>query len=326
MNKYCVGIDIAKQTFVTAIKVGDKFKTKSFGNNAKGFAQLLNWVKPPKGSQPHYCMEATGKYGNALALFLHDNKHRVSIVNPMRIKRYMESLGVRTKTDDSDAKNIQLYCVATNLSLWQPKSETITLLQQLVRRIDTLTGIISQEKNRKECVDEFTLTSINKHIIYLKKEIAEHEATVKQLINSDAKLKTKAKLLRTIPGVGIKTTNKALAFLSNVEDFSEANKLVAFLGLNPKIERSGSSLNRSSLAKTGNAYCRKMFYMPAVVAIQHNQALVLFYNRLLKKGKAKKAALCAVMRKLVRIIYGVLKSKKPYDHKLVIAKKKLASH
>lgn len=92
--------------------------------------------------------------------------------------------------------------------------------------------------------------------------------------------------------------------------------MAAFVGLTPQRQQSGSSLNYSHLSKVGSAPLRKMLYMPALVAIKYNPVMRAFYEKLQAKGKLKKVAICAVMRKLVHIIYGVLKSNKPFDEKL----------
>jgi transposase len=127
----------------------------------------------------------------------------------------------------------------------------------------------------------------------------------------------KSLLLKSIPGIGVRTSSKTLAFFNDITKFDNAKKVVAYIGLNPQHAQSGTSLNYSHISKTGDSELRKMFFMPALVAIQCEPSIKAYYNKLLSKGKAKKVAICAVMRKLVHIIYGVLKSKKPFNAELI---------
>lgn len=136
-------------------------------------------------------------------------------------------------------------------------------------------------------------------------------------INAYPDLEKNSKLLKSIPGVGDKTTNKVLAFLSHINQFNNAKQVAAFIGINPQHAQSGTSLNSSRISKTGDAELRKMLYMPALVAIQCEPSINAFYNKLVGKGKPKKVAICAVMRKLIHIVYGVLKSQEPFNPRLL---------
>lgn len=183
MNKLTVGIDIAKLTFVAAIKVqeGKQHKTKSFSNDDNGFKDFSEWLVQFSPDKYYCCMESTGKYGLALALFLHQHNHKVSIVNPARIKFYMQSLLSRNKTDKVDAKFIHDFSVTFSPSLWRPLPDKIQFLQALVMRSDALSKMLRQEKNRLENIEEAIYQSVTDHIEYIEKEmkvidkkIAEH--------------------------------------------------------------------------------------------------------------------------------------------------------
>ena len=316
--KKCIGIDIAKKNFVAAVrKKNDVVYTKSFSNNDKGALRFIKWATKFPAEQYHFCMEATGIYGDKLALFLHEKGHIVSIVNPAKIKYFMKSQLSRNKTDPIDARYILQYCELFNLDIWHPKPLEIQALQQLVKRLDTLIKAELEEQNRLENASEIIKDPIIAHIGYLKEQVKNIEKKIKNHIGQCSHLKEKAALLISIIGIGQKTTNKILAFLGNIENFDNAKQAGAFVGLNPHQFQSGTSLRYGKLSKTGDPKLRKMFYMPALTAVRHNPILKAFYERLIAKGKLKKVAICAVMRKLVHIVYGVLKSKKPFDLKLV---------
>ena len=313
MKNLSVGLDIAKLTFYAAVKINDAYHSKQFNNTDEGFTALLNWLDKLSVNVYHFCMESTGKYGRALALFLHENGKAVSIVNPARIKFYMKSQLTRNKTDKADAKSIRDYCELFSPATWQPVPEKIQILQSLVKRVDELEHIVRQERNRLEIVEECVRLSLDEHIEYMQDEIKKIEKKIDAAIEDDEDLSLDAELLLTIPGVGKKTINKTLAFLSHLDNFSHPKQLAAYIGLNHQHAQSGTSLNHSRLSKTGDPKLRAMLYMPALVSIKYNPNMKGFYEKLVAKGKPKKVAICAVMRKLVHIIYGVLKSKTPFD-------------
>jgi transposase len=126
-------------------------------------------------------------------------------------------------------------------------------------------------------------------------------------------LEDKNKLLASIPGIGDKTIAIVLAFLST-ENFDSAKQVTAFVGFNPKPRQSGFSVRGvGRISKTGDADLRKAFYMPAVVYLRFNPIIKAFAARLSSAGKAKMVVVIAAMRKLLHIIYGVLKNNIPFN-------------
>ncbi len=313
MKKNCVGIDIAKSDFVAAITTSGKDHVKHFNNNPEGFSELLEWTQSLSDQSLHFCMESTGKYGNALALYLHSEKCDVSIINPTRIKFFMKGQLIRNKTDKADAVSIKDYSNHFTPTLWQPLPANIEALRALIQRSEVLTSQVSNEQNRLELAEETIISSIQNHIDYMEKEILRLQEEISKLIASDDDLKNNTELLKSIPGIGDKTAQTLTAFFNNIERFSGAKQLAAHIGLNPSQSQSGTSLNSSRLSKVGSAWLRKALYMPALVAIRHNPILKKFYEKLLKKGKPKKLAICAVMRKMVHMIYGILKTQQPFS-------------
>jgi transposase len=307
------GIDIAKAKFDVALLIGDKFKTKAFTNTLKGFKDFLLWTQK-YSTDIHFCMESSGVYGKALATFLHEKGLKVSVVNPLKIKAFGQSELSRNKTDQADAKLISRYCKAMQPDIWEPDPEHIRELQDWVKRLDHLKKVKVQEGNRLEGVSKTTKKSIEAHIKYLDKEIIEIEKTIKELTHAHPDLKEKKELLTTIPGIGDTTVSMILAFLGTPEKFENAKQMAAFVGLNPRQYQSGSSiLGKTRLSKVGDASLRKALFLPAMVARQHNPIIKNFCDNLAAAGKAKMLIIGAAMRKLVHIIYGVLKNRKPFD-------------
>lgn len=319
MNNIILGVDISKLTFdVALLNGGNKLKTKKFNNTTKGFAELKQWLKTKGTDTAHVCMEATGGYETKLAQYLYDNSFKVSVINPARIKGFSMSKLSRVKTDKADCGLVAYFCQAMQPDLWQPAPLHIQELQQWVRRLDSLIANKNQENNRLDGAIDAVSINISTHIEFLDKQIKEVEELISNHIKGHKDLSDKSKLLDSIPGIGEKTIGVILAFLS-VEKFDSAKQVAAFVGLNPKPRQSGSSvIGVSRISKTGDANLRKAFYMPAVVSIRFNPIIKDFAERLSSAGKSKMVIVIAAMRKLLHIIYGVLKNKTSFNENIKI--------
>ena len=320
MPKVFLGIDISKSKFDVALLFNNKVKTKKFDNNLSGFLGLIDWLntKEIDIQMLHVCMEATGRYSDALANYLFEKGYQVSVVNPARIKGFALSELSRNKTDKADAQLIGRFCQMMQPLLWQPKPKHIRELQDLVHRLEALQNMYQQEGNRLEGkVSPYVATSIAAVQKQLSEEINSIKKEISNCIDIDPELRSKKELLLTIPGIGTATIAQILAFIGNVEDFKNAKQLAAFIGLNPKRRQSGTSIRGiTRLSKIGDSRLRKAFYLPAIVAKRHNPIIKNFCERLKGTGKPAMLVIGAAMRKLVHIVYGVLRSGKPFDENL----------
>jgi transposase len=316
MNQAILGIDISKETFDVELMRGTSRQHKVFSNHPVGFGRLRNWLVSQKAGCVQACMEATGQYGEALAEFLYAEGHQVSVVNPVRIKRYGQSKLHRSKTDKADAALIAEFCAKENPNLWQPLPPEIKQLRQLVRRLDDLQTTYQQEHNRlfSGVSDPWVLKDIQEHILYLQQAIKSAKAAIQQLIGAYPELKHNQNLLQTIPGIGLLTAARLLAEIGDITSFENAPQLAAFAGLNPKGMRSGTSVyKKTRISKEGRAFLRFILYMPAIVAIKCNPIIHAFCQRLALNGLSKMAIVAAAMRKLLHLVFGILKTQKPFD-------------
>lgn len=309
-----LGIDVAKNKFDVALYRSSKYKTKSFENRPRGFEALAGWLKQHNVCSVHACMEATGSYGDSLARFLYEAGYQVSVVNPARIKAFGESELLRTKNDKTDAKLIARFCEAHKPVAWQPDPPEIEHLRMLGRRRDALIAMRTQELNRLGSPDAAVNDSIQKVITFLNQEIEQISDAIKEHINKHAGLRRKRDLLKTIPGVGDITIEAILSEANGFEGFDTVEQVVAFMGLSPKERSSGTSVRgKAALCKIGSARLRKVLYMPALSATQRNPLVKALYDRLKAKSKNGMIIACACMKKLVHLIYGVIKNGKPFD-------------
>ncbi|WP_434111132.1 IS110 family transposase [Methylocaldum sp. GT1TLB] len=306
-----IGIDIAKAKFDAAALRNGKYKTKVFQNTPEGFRAFLAWLQA--FPTPHVCLEATGRYGEGLALFLVDHGLAVSVVNPAQIHAFGHAELSRTKTDKSDAKRIARFCLSQRPLLWQPPPPAVRPLQALVRRLESLLEMRQMEKNRLDGADPTVRPSIEAVLATLDAEIAATQQRIREHIDHDPDLRQRRDLLDTIPGLGDATIPVLLAALGDVHRFENARSVAAFAGLSPKEHQSGKWKGHTRLSKTGDALLRKALYLPAIVAWRHNPPIRAFCERLKAQGKNGKLIVGAAMRKLLVLAYGVLKSGRPFD-------------
>jgi transposase len=314
-HEYILGIDVAKAKLDIALRLPNgKFRSKVVSNTQDGFETLSKWLPKHGAGKVHVCMEATGIYWEASAEFLSDAGHTVSVVNPAQIKAFGTASMVRTKTDKKDAQLIAQFCAEKRPAPWEAPPETLREIRALVARQDALEAMKTQESNRKHVSREAVLDGIEKHLEYLKKEIENIDSEIQQKIDDDPKLKKQRKLLDSVPGLGVKTIPVLLSFFGGESRFNNARQAAAYAGLDPRQHESGSSVyQKPRLSKMGHALLRKSLYMPAMVAVNRTEWGREFKARLAANGKAPKVIICAMMRKLVHVAFGVLRSEKLFD-------------
>jgi transposase len=318
MTKIILGIDVSKRTLDAALIFDNRTLSKQFKNSAEGFKLLAAWLESLKIERVHACLEATGTYSEAAALFLHERGHRVSVVNPLRIKGYANANMQRNKTDCLDARLIASFSLTQEPDEWLPPSAEVTHLQALMRRIETLEEMRQAEENRLANAVLEVQPSIERMIALLKEEITELERQIKEHINKHPSLKEQSQLLQTIPGIGSRTAQLLLSEVE-FERYASARAIAAQAGVTPRKKQSGTSLKQTNLSKLGNARIRRALYFPAIVARQHNEIVKEFASRLKQRGKTPMQIVCAAMRKLLHIAFGVLKHKRAFDSSLAFS-------
>ncbi len=317
-----LGIDVSKTNFHGYVISEHGDAKKSFPNTQAGFKQLDTWLKNRRIDKVHACMEATGSYWEALALHLYEAQHVVSVINPSRTKAYASSELLRTKTDAVDAAMIARFCQAQTPAAWVPPPPEALLLRALVRHVEHLKATRAQQLTRRQTpgLPALVLSSIDDVLKTLDHEIRELEAAIDKHIGQHPDLKHKRDLLTSIPGFGDTTAASILAEAPQLDEFRNTSAVSAFVGLSPSCKESGSSVrSRGRQCKTGSSRLRKALYFPAIVAMQHNPIARSLAARLRAKGKANMLVIGAVMRKLLVIAYGVLKSGVPFSANSSIA-------
>ena len=313
MNKDTLfyGIDISKDVFDV---MDAKGVHSEFENNYSGFKKYLKLLN----NHSHCVMEATGYYHYKLAYFLLENNIKVSVENPLSVKRYIQMKLSKIKTDKSDAKMICAYAKSVDLRLWKGHSTSQQECLQMTRLLSVYTKQSTALKNKihgEEVLgvpSKDVLGSIKRSLKSIDKEVKLLEQKLNKLIKEEhQELLT---LVESIPGIGRKTGILLLVLTDGFERFNSASELCSYAGITPVIRQSGSSVRgQARISKIGNQKLRNLLFLCSFNACKYNKACKALYDRIVAKGKSKKLALLAVCNKLLKQAFAIAKARIPYD-------------
>ena len=230
-----LGIDIAKQKFDVALTWNTRRRAKVFRNDGEGWQALLRWLKDLGVGHVHACLEATGRYGDGLAIALHEAGHRVSVVNPAQIKHFGRVKLGRNKTDRADAALICDYCRLFEPAAWIPPSAALRQLRDLVRTREALSASRVEWANRRASGQETAVAdaAMAKVIAQLEAEIAALDQAIDDALGQDDDLQAKHDRLVSIPGIGTHTAAVVLCELPGPDVLRTAREATAYAGLHP---------------------------------------------------------------------------------------------
>lgn len=305
------GIDISKDVFDIYNATAGHCQLK---NATTGFKQLLKVL--PKNAL--VVMEATGYYHTPLAQFLSKKGIKVSVVNPLSVKRFIQMKLAKVKTDKSDAKAIFEYGMFNEVPLYTALTDDQGECLQLFRLLDNYIKKSTATKNKIHgekalgFLSRSVLKSLENNLKHLQKEISVLEKRLLELVKNDQQ--QQLTLLQSIPGIGLKTALFLIVITDGFRKFENASQLCSYAGITPTIRESGSSVRgRSRISKVGNRKLRSLLFMASFSACEHNRACKAVYDRIVAKGKSKKLALMAVANKLLKQAFAVATSGIPYD-------------
>jgi transposase len=305
--QFNIGVDVSKQKLDVSFS---DTETSQFDNDAKGFGQFLKRIKTPK--ETRVVMEATGGYERPLVSFLQEQGIAVSVVNAKRVRDYAKAMGRLAKTDIIDAHVIRQFAGVVNPQVTEVKTSTQQSLEALVHRREQLVAQRSTEKQHLDTVtNKKVKQSINRIIKLLDKEIAMIEQQLKELASVNPIDTEKLSRLQGIKGIGLIT---AITFLGCLPELGVlTNKEIsALVGVAPFCCDSGKMKGKRCIWG-GRAQIRTVLYMATLSAIKYNKAIKQFYERLVGKGKAKKVAIVACMRKLLTVANSMIKHNTNWD-------------
>jgi transposase len=239
----------------------------------------------------------------------------VSVVNPARIKAYGDSQMRRNKTDTLDAALIADFCRTQQPDLWTPPPPELQELRALIRHLDDLKQEKQRTSNRLDVqnISPAVVQHLQAQMNLLEEQIQHTLHLIHDHINRYPDLKRQRDLLDSIPGIGNLTASYLIAELGDLSRFQDVGEVVAFVGLNPCQHQSGKRKATHGISRMGRAPLRAALYMPAIVAKRCNPRLQAWANQLAQRGLTGKQVIVALMRKLIHLAYGILKSGRAFD-------------
>ncbi len=314
-KKLCCGIDVSHTKLDVCYQnnLGELFHLQT-GNNNQGFKKILEHT----GKDYHFVMEATGVYYIRLAFYLHEQGCKLSVVNSLSIKRYIQMHLERNKSDKKDAGWICRYAMEQCPPYWEMPDSAYFESKQLYNTIREYTEQIKRFNNQLHSLrllpvpSKDTIKSLEKIKRQLEKEITTLEEKLYTLLQQwhPAQLKS----IGSIKGIGKRATAMLIVFTQGFKNTHSYRQLISFAGLSPTEYSSGSSIQgKPRIYKRGGKNLRDVLYMCSMNAMKTNTACKTLYERLRANGKTGKQALIAVCNKLLKQVFAVVKNNSLYQ-------------
>lgn len=307
-KEHFVGIDVSKDTLDVAVL--GKRSIEQFANTKKGIAKLVRRMHQlnPK----LIVVEATGGYEQALVLALFAADLPVALVSPQRVRQYAKAKGLLAKTDRLDAHILADFGKHIQPRLFVAKSEERKRLSGLVARRNQLNTMLQAEKHRLRTSSVEVKNSLKRVMACLKMEMQELDAQILEFMKTHEDFGEQEKLLRTAKSVGAVTAATLLADLPELGQL-DRKQVAALVGVAPMNKDSGKKCGYRK-TQGGRPEVRRTLYMSTLSGIQHNPVLKSQYERLVKRGKQKKVAITACMRKMLTILNAMMRDQQPFRY------------
>lgn len=314
------GIDVGAEELILVIrKNGKPFDPQKYTNTRADRSRLVKKLAKLAGLKVG--LEATGIYHVDLAIALHDAGVPVMVVNPKAAHNFAKVLMKNSKTDAVDAHTLAEYVERMDFVAWSRPSNQTLALRCFARRLKALTGQKVAAKNHLHALTatqetpKAVLRDAKLAIAHLEKRIDVLSAEALVLIRQYPELDRVLQLLTGMKGIAETSAIALMGELLLLPPGLSHRQWVKFAGLDPSAFDSGKSVHKKTrLSKAGNSHIRAALYMPALSAKQHDPYVKAYFQHLLDNGKLPLQAVCAVMRKLLHAIHGMLKHDKPFDN------------
>jgi transposase len=317
------GLDVgAAELVVALLRDGRPESPCTLPNTPAGHRQLLKLLTR-RGASARVCLEATGVYSLRLALALQRaGRVEVMVVNPRAIKDFQRARLTRAKTDSVDALGILEFLQRMDFVPWTPPADAVLALQQLGRRLVQLRGELTREQARLHAIaftpdrDGLIAADLAANIRHLQKRIKALQQAAADLAAREPGLATQVARLCSVPGIGALSALRLLGELLVLPKDLKAKQWVAHAGLDPRPRQSGATDAPRHISRTGNRHLRCALFMPALVAIRRSPQIQAAYEALLARGKKKKVAIVAIMRRMLHSIWGMLHHHQDFNPQL----------
>lgn len=314
------GLDVGATELVLALERGELTEPlRTLPNTPAGHRALIKLLTR-RGAHARVCLEATGVYSLRVALALHRAERvEVMVINPRAAKDFQRARLCRAKTDAVDALGLLEFLRRMDFTPWTPPAEAVLALQQLSRRQLQLREELTREQARLHAIaytpdrGGLIAADLQANIRHLQKRSKALQAAALELAQNDPLLAPPLARLRSVPGIGDTTALRLLGELLVLPADLKAPQWVAHAGLDPRPRQSGQSDAPRHISRTGNRHLRLALFMPALVAIQRCAHIKAAYEAFLARGKKKKVAIIAIMRRLLHAIWGMFRHQQDFD-------------
>ena len=301
-----VGIDVSKARLDIAV-LGEK-QAWQVENTSKGIDEL---VQQMAALQPELIVvEATGGYQRNVVDALFHAGLCVAVVNPARVRQFARACGLLAKTDTLDALVLAEFGQRVQPKHYEGKNEAEKQLSALLVRRKQVEEMLKAEQNRLRTVSPVLRGSVERMIAVLKEEKKRLDEQIRELMNEHQAWQEQTEILGSAPGVGPVTTATLLADLPELGKM-DRKKIAALVGVAPMNYDSGKKRGYRK-TKGGRTEVRSVLYMSTLVATRYNPVIQTQYQHLLKRGKLKKVALTACMRKFLTILNAMVRDQQPF--------------
>ncbi|MDB5121220.1 MAG: Transposase family protein [Sphingobacteriales bacterium] len=283
--KYSIGVDGAKDKFDACLmsvdcKLNSKVKaSKKFANTPSGFRELLGWArKHCKEAVPvEVLMEATGVYYEKLAIFLTEQGVIAFVVLPNRARKYMQSLGLKSKNDRIDVKGLAMMCIQQKFEAWKPIGKYFYELRQLTRHYQSTQEMKTVFLNQLHALEHSGYTSkavskqLRKTIALFEKQVRAFKQEIIKHVNGNEEVKRKVGHICLIKGVDVLTVATVAAETNGFELFNNESQLTSYAGYDVVENQSGDHTGKTKISKKGNSRIRRILHMPALNVVRYKE-------------------------------------------------------
>jgi len=284
-----VGIDVSQRTLHVADSRQQAVSTVP--NEESGHRQLVVELADAE----LVVIEATGTYHRRLAGALVRAAIPYCVLNPRQARDFAKATGQLAKTDRVDARLLALFAERMRPRACQPLSESRQALRELVTRREQLIAMRTAETNRRH--QQRFGASVREHIEWLNAQLKSMESQIAALVRTEPQWRHDLRRWQSASGVGPVLGHTLLATLPELGQLNR-HQIAALVGVAPLCCDSGTYRGQRRIWG-GRAQLRRCLYMAALVGTRFNPELKVFYERLLSRGKPKKVAITACMRKLL---------------------------
>src|SRR5215207_1876178 len=301
-----VGIDVSKDRLDVAV-LGEE-QGWQVDNTQEGIAKLVQQMQ--EACPELIVVEATGGYQRAVMDALFQAGLSVAVVNPARVRQFARACGLLAKTDKLDAQVLAVFGQRVQPRRYEGKSEAERHLSARLVRRKQLEEMLKAEQNRLRIISPSLRGSVERIIAILKEEKKRLEEQIQQFLNEQKAWQEQTEILSSAPGVGMVTTATLLAELPELGKM-DRKRIAALVGVAPMNYDSGKKRGYRK-TKGGRTEVRSVLYMSTLVATRYNPLIQAQYQQLLKRGKLKKVALTACMRKFLTILNAMVRDRQPF--------------